>query len=212
MTSQHYGGTLSEVHPEREDAIEPAFNRFEAGDDTAADRVLLFLDVEVSVQRANARRVALLPSALSAEMRAGLDVYMPGRDMLSVDVVQRVLAALDDAQRSAIAWAREFEDERYKRRGLDEKVGVLLARVRDTTGYEGNGDDLVAEAELEEARRKADRCNRCSGPLTVKRCLSEYSRHFGGWEIVCKPCHWAPGGADRKEQALAKIADGEVYS
>jgi len=31
-------------------------------------------------------------------------------------------------------------------------------------------------------------CPRCREPVTVTRCTSEHARHYGGWDVACRPC------------------------
>lgn len=54
-------------------------------------------------------------------------------------------------------------------------------------------------------------CPQCNEPVTITRCRSEYSRWYGGWDVICFPCHIAYTGADTEEQAQIKACDLEKF-
>lgn len=67
MSGEYYGGKLDELHPERTDVINEALGRYEAGEDTPADRFALWADVALSDAWTNLERATARDQAQEAK-------------------------------------------------------------------------------------------------------------------------------------------------
>lgn len=135
---EHYGSLLGLLHPERADTTSAALDRYEAGEDTPSDRVLLWADVALCAawteqeRLRNALRSVLYdPAAREAAIASELVQAAQARAAESDRQWEGLLAM----QRSGVAeFQRAREEWGLERRQMRDEIRSLEERLKQAGG------------------------------------------------------------------------------